>query len=197
MVISFLLFFFKSMAILSAFFLLMSSNPVHSVLFLILVFCNSAGVLILLGAEFLALVFVVVYVGAIAVLFLFVCMMLNVKSEELRHYFLSYFPVTALLGVVIFFQLSSSFSFTLLPVATVSNSFVSWLPGVFASPNMQVIASVLYTEFFLPFNLSGLLLLVAMVGAILLTLSHRLDVRRQAVYSQLTRESQEALHKTS
>jgi NADH-quinone oxidoreductase subunit J len=171
----------------SAILVVNSRNPVHSVLFLILVFCNAAGLLFLLKVDFLALVFVVVYVGAIAVLFLFVCMMLNVKSEEIRFTVLSYLPISCFLGFFLVFQLLNFVE--VLPIVSSTILYKNWAEIYLSVGNIMVLSSVLYTFYFLPFIISALILLVAMLGSILLTLYHRSDVKRQNIFQQVKRDS--------
>jgi NADH-quinone oxidoreductase subunit J len=172
-----------SVAVLSALAVVSARNPVHSVLFLILTFFNAAGLFVLLGAEFLAMLLVVVYVGAVAVLFLFVVMMLDVDFVELKQGFLSYLPLGGLVGLVLLGEMllvtsavRTSGDFTDRPTA---------LPeGV---TNAERIGRVLYTDYLLLFQLAGLVLFVAMIGAIVLTLRKRDGVKRQDVSKQVGR----------
>jgi NADH-quinone oxidoreductase subunit J len=178
------LFFYLFSAVLtaSALLVIVSRNPVHSVIFLILAFFNAAGLFMLLGAEFLAMILVIVYVGAIAVLFLFIVMMLDVDFTQMREGFLQYLPVGALVGAILLVEL-------LLTVAgwiftPESTAPVPILPHV---SNTQAIGAVLYTQYFHLFQLAGLILLVAMIGAIVLTLQHKAGVKRQNISRQNTR----------
>jgi NADH-quinone oxidoreductase subunit J len=177
---------FASITVASAFMVIASKNPVHSVLFLILAFVNAAALFLMLGAEFLAMILVVVYVGAVAVLFLFVVMMLDVDFVELRQGFLQYLPVGALVGVVFLVEL-------VLVLGTWATS-----PGMLRAidapvisadriTNTEAIGKVLYTTYIHYFQLSGLVLLVAMIGAIVLTLRHKPNVKRQDVGAQVAR----------
>jgi NADH-quinone oxidoreductase subunit J len=181
---------FAGICVASAFMVIASRNPVHSVLFLILAFVNAAGLFILMGAEFLAMILVVVYVGAVAVLFLFVVMMLDVDFVELRQGFLQYLPFGALVGVIVLVEL-------LLVVG-------SWIiaPEILASPkvpidpsitNTEAIGQVLYTKYVYFFQASGLVLLVAMIGAIVLTLRHKEGVKRQDPAKQSARTKATAI----
>jgi len=175
---------YAGVCIASAFMVIASRNPVHSVLFLILAFVNAAGLFLLLGAEFLAMILVVVYVGAVAVLFLFVVMMLDVDFAELRQGFLDYLPIGALIGLI--------FAIELLIV------LVAWAIGpevktAIAAPtpsditNTEALGRILYTRYIYFFQAAGLVLLVAMIGAIVLTLRHKPNVRRQSVSAQNAR----------
>jgi NADH-quinone oxidoreductase subunit J len=175
---------FASLCIASGLMVIAARNPVHSVLFLILAFVNAAGLFLLLGAEFLAMILVVVYVGAVAVLFLFVVMMLDVDFVELREGFLQYLPVGALVGIVFLAEI-------LLVVG--AWSIGPGIPRVIASPipesvsNTEAIGLVLYTKYLYFFQAAGLVLLVAMIGAIVLTLHHRKNIRRQDIGEQVAR----------
>ena len=183
---------FSAVVIASAFMVIASRNPVHSVLFLILAFVNAAGLFLLLGAEFLAMILVVVYVGAVAVLFLFVVMMLDVDFAELREGFLQYLPIGALIGVVFLIEL-------VLVVGTwVVDPGLVRAPGSAIPPagevaNTAVLGRVLYTQYFFAFQAAGLILLVAMIGAIILTLRERLGVKRQDISKQVARTQETAV----
>ena len=171
-------------------------NPVHSVLFLILVFCNAAGLLILLEAEFLALLFIVVYVGAIAVLFLFVVMMLNVKISEVQDEVLQYLPIGGLIGIVflleIFLIIEGDFV-SLLQTHNINPDYVNWFSNKDSISNIQTLGDVLYTDYVIFFLLAGVILLIAMVGAIVLTMSTRTSLRRQFIYQQVSRDFENAV----
>jgi NADH-quinone oxidoreductase subunit J len=183
---------FSAVTIASAFMVIASRNPVHSVLYLILAFVNAAGLFLLMGAEFLAMILVVVYVGAVAVLFLFVVMMLDVDFAELRQGFLSYLPAGGLVGLIFLAEL-------LLVVTTWTVSPTALQLPLAASPtaeavtNTEAIGRVLYTRYALFFQVAGLILLVAMIGAIVLTLRDRVGVRRQDIARQNARTAQEAV----
>jgi NADH-quinone oxidoreductase subunit J len=183
---------FAGICIASAFMVIASRNPVHSVLYLILAFVNAAGLFVLLGAEFLAMILVVVYVGAVAVLFLFVVMMLDVDFAALKQGFSQYLPVGAGVGLVILAEL-------LLVVGgwVIGNG----TPKVIASPippiehltNTEALGHVLYTRYVYFFQASGMVLLIAMIGAIVLTLQHRKRVRRQDIGVQNARTRDTAI----
>jgi NADH-quinone oxidoreductase subunit J len=175
---------FAAVMIASAFMVIAAKNPVHSVLFLILAFVNAAGLFLLLGAEFLAMILVVVYVGAVAVLFLFVVMMLDVDFAELRQGFLQYLPVGALVGLIFLVEL-------VLVVGAWVTSPGLVKPAMSAASaavtNTEAIGRVLYTTYIHYFQLAGIVLLVAMIGAIVLTLRHKPHVRRQDIGVQVGR----------
>ena len=173
---------FSLVAVLSALMVISARNPVHSVLFLILSFVNAAGLFVLLGAEFLAMILVVVYVGAVAVLFLFVVMMLDINFVKLREGFLQYLPFGALLGIVLIIELGILF----LTKSFSENSLSKFveLPIMNEVENTKLIGQVLYTNYFYLFQISGLILLVAMVGSITLTLRDRGQVKRQNISQQ-------------
>src|SRR5262245_708077 len=175
---------------LAAFAVISARNPVHSVLILILTFFTSAGLFVLLGAEFLAMLLVVVYVGAVAVLFLFVVMMLDVDFAELKQGFLSYLPVGILVAIALFLEI-----FLVAGAATSTNGAPIVLapaaPG--SVTNAEALGRVLYTDYLLVFQLAGLVLLVAMVGAIVLTLRHRPGVKKQNVADQVGRRRSQAV----
>lgn len=179
-----------AVAIVSAFAVIAARNPVHSVLFLILTFFTAAGLFVLLGAEFLAMLLVVVYVGAVAVLFLFVVMMLDVDFVELRQGFLEYLPAGALVALALLAELtlvaSASMSARGAPIALAP-------AGPAEVTNAEAIGRVLYTDYILVFQLAGLVLFVAMIGAIVLTLRHRPGVKKQDIAAQVGRRRSEAV----
>ena len=186
-------YFFSSIAVLSALMVISSKNPVHSVLFLILSFVNAAGLFVLLGAEFLAMILVVVYVGAVAVLFLFVVMMLDINFIKLREGFLQYLPFGALLGIVLIFELGILFltkNFSQLSLVDYSK-----MPIITETENTKLLGSVLYTKYFFLFQLSGLILLVAMIGSITLTLRQREKSKKQKISNQNNLDVSEAIIK--
>jgi NADH-quinone oxidoreductase subunit J len=191
-----LFYFFSGVALFSAIMVISARNPVHSVLFLILVFCNSAGLLILLEAEFLALIFIVVYVGAIAVLFLFVVMMLNVKITEIQDEVLQYLPIGGLIGIVflleIFLIIEGDFVSLINPNQD-NAVYIDWFVQIDSISNIQTLGNVLYTDYVLFFLLAGVILLIAMVGAIVLTMSTRSSLRRQFIYQQVSRDFDNAV----
>ena len=176
---------FATVTVASAFMVIASRNPVHSVLFLILAFVNAAGLFLLMGAEFLAMILVIVYVGAVAVLFLFVVMMLDVDFAELRQGFLQYLPIGALIGVIFLLEL-----ILVVGAYTIDPALVKTVPTAAVPPaltNTQAIGQVLYTRYFYFFQAAGLILLVAMIGAIVLTLRERVGIKRQDISKQNAR----------
>jgi len=176
---------FAAVTIAAAFLVITVRNPVHSVLFLILAFFNAAGLFVLLGAEFLAMILVIVYVGAVAVLFLFVVMMLDIDFVELRQGFLNYLPVGGLVGFILALEL----------ILVLGANSVAPIEGMAASPtpplgdvtNTEALGRILYTDYVYLFQTAGLVLLVAMIGAIVLTLRTREGVRRQNISEQVAR----------
>jgi NADH-quinone oxidoreductase subunit J len=183
---------FAGICIASAFMVIASRNPVHSVLFLILAFVNAAGLFVMMGAEFLAMILVVVYVGAVAVLFLFVVMMLDVDFAELRQGFLQYLPLGGILGAI--------FAVELLMVVTVwligpdaAHAISSPIPPLSKVTNTEALGEVLYTRYVYFFEGAGLILLVAMIGAIVLTLRHKPHVKRQSIAAQVARTKASAI----
>lgn len=220
-----LFYLFSSLTLLSAIMVIQSRNPVHSVLFLILVFLNSAGLLLLLGLDFFAMLFLVVYVGAIAVLFLFVVMMLNVKSAEINEKKLRYLPVGGLLGLLFLVEIvyivdndlivehsnlsalfvdqsqalstpleQSAISTSLYPTDP-ALSVIQWYQLVEPYSNIESIGMVMYTYYLLFFLLASLILLVAMIGAILLTMHKTVSTKRQKVFQQNSREFAKTVYK--
>ncbi len=174
---------FAAMAVASAMMVIMARNPVHSVLFLILCFFNAAGLFILMGAEFLAMILVVVYVGAVAVLFLFVVMMLDVDFVKLREGMAQYLPIGGVIGLILLAEL--------VMVLGTWNLAPENLKTVSATPenvtNTEALGQVLYTKYVYFFEAAGLVLLVAMIGAIVLTLRHKSGVKRQNIAEQVAR----------
>jgi NADH-quinone oxidoreductase subunit J len=161
-------------------------NPVHSVLFLILAFFNAAGLFVLLGAEFLAMILVVVYVGAVAVLFLFVVMMLDINFVELRHGALQYLPIGAVVGCVLLAELVLVAGFWVAG-PTLAASAVAPTPALAQLSNTQALGALIYTRYFYAFQAAGVVLLIAMIGAIVLTHRAREGVRRQRTSQQINR----------
>jgi NADH-quinone oxidoreductase subunit J len=186
----FFFYLFSAVAILSAVMVISARNPVHAVLFLILAFFNASGLFMLAGAEFLALLLIVVYVGAVAVLFLFVVMMLDVDFTSLRSGFLQYAPVGVIVGIVLLLELLLlAGSFVISPEAAGGSA----LPIDGAVDNMTAIGLVLYTRYIFLFQGAGAVLLVAMIGAIVLTLRHKSNVKRQNPIDQVARRASETL----
>lgn len=177
---------FAGVTIASAVMVISSRNPVHSVLFLILAFFNSAGLFLLLGAEFLAMILVVVYVGAVAVLFLFVVMMLDVDFVELRQGFLQYLPVGGLIGIILLAELMTILGAWIITPEVIANTSAP-IPPPDQISNVKAIGLLLYTKYIYFFQVSGLVLLVAMIGAIVLTLRHKEGVKRQNIADQVAR----------
>ena len=183
---------FAGVCVASAFMVIASRNPVHSVLFLILAFVNASGLFVLMGAEFLAMILVVVYVGAVAVLFLFVVMMLDVDFAELRQGFLQYLPVGAIVGFIFLAELLL-IAGTWITGAGVVGAIRSPIPPASEVTNTQALGRVLYTTYVHFFELAGLVLLVAMIGAIVLTLHHKKEAKRQNVAAQNARSKASAI----
>jgi NADH-quinone oxidoreductase subunit J len=183
---------FASVCVASALMVIAARNPVHSVLFLILAFVNAAGLFVLMGAEFLAMILIVVYVGAVAVLFLFVVMMLDVDFAELRQGFLNYLPFGALIGVIFLVELLLVLGvWAIAPAAT--QAIAAPIPPLGSVTNTHALGLVLYTRFIYFFQAAGLVLLVAMVGAIVLTLRHKPNVKRQVIADQVARTKATAI----
>ena len=183
---------FSLVAVTSGVLVIFARNPVHSVLWLILAFFSAAGLFVLLGAEFVAMLLVIVYVGAVAVLFLFVVMMLDVDFAELRAGMARYLPVGLLIGLVLLVQLGFAFG-----AWEISDTALGLRQAVTPSPaeveNTAALGQLLYTKYVLLFQLAGLVLLVAMVGAIVLTMHKRADVKRQDVLAQMYRDPKAAV----
>lgn len=181
---------FSLSAIAGGLMTVISRNPVHSVLWLILAFLSSAGLFVLLGAEFLAMLLIIVYVGAVAVLFLFVVMMLDVDFSTLKAEMAGYLPIALLIGVVLVMQLGMAFGVW---------SYAETAPGArevledAEHHNTKELGLILYDRYFVLFQLSGLILLVAMIGAIVLTLRHRKNVKRQNILSQIYRDPEKSV----
>ncbi len=183
---------FAGITVASAVMVVTAKNPIHSVLFLILAFVNAAGLFVLLGAEFLAMILIVVYVGAVAVLFLFVVMMLDVDFAELRQGFLSYLPVGGLVGAVMLAELLVVLGGWVIG-PDVAKAITAPIPSVSAINNTQALGLVLYTRYVYYFEAAGVILLVAMIGAIVMTLQHKPNVRRQNIANQVARGPKTAI----
>ncbi|MHB0953681.1 MAG: NADH-quinone oxidoreductase subunit J [Allorhizobium sp.] len=177
---------FAFVAVASAFMVISARNPVHSVLFLILTFVNASGLFLLTGAEFLAMILLVVYVGAVAVLFLFVVMMLDIDFAELRSGALKYAPIGALVGIVVAAELVIVVGGTVLSPQAL-NAVTMPIPALTDRTNTAALGDVLYTNYVYFFQIAGLVLLVAMIGAIVLTLRHRENIKRQDISKQVAR----------
>jgi NADH-quinone oxidoreductase subunit J len=181
---------FSAVMIGAAFMVISSRNPVHSVLFLILAFFNAAGLFVLLGAEFLAMILVVVYVGAVAVLFLFVVMMLDVDFTEMKQGFLQYLPVGGTLGLVVLVEIVLVVGAWKIGPVPIANVTTPMAPGM---TNTMALGRVLYTQYVYLFEAAGFILLTAMIGAIVLTLRHKVGVKRQNIAVQNARTPAEAV----
>jgi NADH-quinone oxidoreductase subunit J len=187
MIVQAILFYiFAAVAVASGVLVVSARNPVHSVLFLIFAFFNAAALFVLIGAEFLAMILVIVYVGAVAVLFLFVVMMLDIDFAQLRSGFVRYLPIGALVGFILLAELVLVIgSWAVAP--SVPSSAATLATGGVPLTNTRALGDILYTRYVFGFQMAGLILLVAMIGAIVLTLRHRADVRRQSISAQLAR----------
>lgn len=204
---NFLFYLFSTLALLSGVMVIQARNPVHSVLFLILVFFNSAGLLLLLGLDFFAMIFLVVYVGAIAVLFLFVVMMLNIKLAEINEKKLRYLPIGGLLGILFLFEIFLIVDNDLIPLLPSNNTllyrqlspvdYVEWSFFINTVTNIQAVGQLIYTYYFYFFLMASLILLVAMIGAIVLTMHKSVGIKRQEVFEQNTREFTKTIGKVS
>jgi NADH-quinone oxidoreductase subunit J len=176
-----------AVAVSAAFMVVASRNPVHSVMFLILTFFSAAGLFILMGAEFIALLLVMVYVGAVAVLFLFVVMMLDVDFVEMKQGFLQYLPIGAIVALILLIEM------VLVSAAYFAGGDTQVVERKDGVSNLEAIGQVLYTDYALFFEASGFVLLVAMIGAIVLTLRERDGVRKQNIPDQIARSREEAV----
>jgi NADH:ubiquinone oxidoreductase subunit 6 (subunit J) len=202
-----LFYLFSSLALISGVMVIQARNPVHSVLFLILVFFNAAGLLVLLGLDFFAMIFLVVYVGAIAVLFLFVVMMLNIKVAEINEKRLRYLPIGGVLGILFLLEILLLVDNDLIPLLFYDNiqalkefknlHFIDWSSSIQTSSNIQAIGNLVYTYYFYFFLLASLILLVAMIGAIVLTMQKGIRIKRQQVFLQNTRDFAKTIRKIS
>jgi NADH-quinone oxidoreductase subunit J len=177
---------FAAVAVASGLFVVLARNPVHSVLWLILTFFSAAGMMVLMGAEFVAMLLVIVYVGAVMVLFLFVVMMLDVDFAELRRGLAEYLPLGALIGLVLVVELGLVFGHWAFADAA-PEARAAVMPAPADVPNTQALGQIMYDDYFLIFQLAGLILLVAMIGAIVLTLRHRTNIKRQDILAQIYR----------
>ena len=179
-------FCFAVVTVTAGLFVTVSRNPVHSVLWLILAFLSSAGLFVLLGAEFVAMLLIIVYVGAVAVLFLFVVMMLDIDFAELRAGALEYAPVGALIGIILAIELIVVVGGSTLSPEIAANASMP-IPPVAERQNTAALGDVLYTHYVYYFQIAGLVLLVAMIGAIVLTLRHKPHIKRQNISQQVAR----------
>ncbi len=183
---------FAFLTLFSGVMVISARNPVHSVLFLIFAFFNAGGLFVLLGAEYLAMTLVIVYVGAVAVLFLFVVMMLNINFAEWRAGFIRQLPLGISIALLLFVELGALFMAA--NVTEGERALASHpIPDAEVISNTRAIGRVLYTDYIYAFQISGLILLVAMIGAIVLTLRHRPGVRRQKIMRQVSRTREESV----
>jgi NADH-quinone oxidoreductase subunit J len=183
---------FAAVTVAAGVMVISARNPVHSVLFLILAFFNAAGLFVLMGAEFIAMILVIVYVGAVAVLFLFVVMMLDINFVELRQGFLQYLPIGALVGLVLLAELVLIFgSWVVAPDS--AERAASPTPVLTETTNTNALGQILYTDYVYLFQTAGLILLVAMIGAIVLTLRSREGVKRQRIGAQVSRSREDSV----
>ncbi|MBV0911444.1 NADH-quinone oxidoreductase subunit J [Anianabacter salinae] len=189
---SFAFYLFAISVVAAGLFTVIARNPVHSVLWLILAFLSAAGLFVLMGAEFVAMLLIIVYVGAVAVLFLFVVMMLDIDFAELKAEMAKYMPIALLIGVVILMQLGIVFG-----AWSVSDQAEGLRAAVSPDPsqvqNTAALGQLIYDDYILLFQLAGLILLVAMIGAIVLTLRHRTDIKRQDILAQMYRDPAKAM----
>ncbi len=195
MVTALFFYLFSALAVASGIMVISSKNPVHAVLYLILAFFNSAGLFLLLGAEFVAMILVIVYVGAVAVLFLFVVMMLDINFAELRANLMQALPVGVLIGLVLLSELILSVGEWTIPERALENRLqpIEVLTAPEGVTNSHALGQVLYTDYILAFQGSGMVLLVAMIGAIVLTLRAREGVRRQSIADQVARRREDVI----
>lgn len=189
---AFAFYLFASILIFSALMVITARNPVHSVLFLILAFFNASGLFVLLGAEFIAMILIIVYVGAVAVLFLFVVMMLDIDFANLRKGAMRYVPVGIIIGGILFFELMAIYTYWHFSPNSLNNIALN-SQDFEGMTNTQAIGMVIYTDYIFAFQTSGLILLVAMIGAIVLTLRKRTTVRKQTVSLQHARNPSDVL----
>ncbi|MFQ3354903.1 MAG: NADH-quinone oxidoreductase subunit J [Paracoccaceae bacterium] len=191
-VVEYAFYVFSIVAVTAGSLVILSRNPVHSVLWLILMFLSSAGLFVLLGAEFIAMLLIIVYVGAVAVLFLFVVMMLDIDFTKLRSEFAKYLPIGSAIGIVLLLELSLIFGvWEQSEMAMDSRAVVT--PIQSEIQNTAALGQIIYTKYIYLFQVGGLILLVAMIGAIVLTLSQRPGVKRQDVLRQIYRDPAEQL----
>ena len=190
-----LFYIFAFVTILAAIMVITVVNPVHSVLFLVLVFLNAAGMLFVLQLEFIPLTFIIVYVGAIAILFLFVVMMLDIKVTSKSNDFFKYLPIGGLVGGLFIFEVLNTlnYSFIIPNKSNIVNTFTSWISTVDKVTNLEALGQLLYTYYFIYFLISGIILLVAMLGAIVLTLQFNKTVKNQLIFRQLSRNADSAV----
>ncbi|MTI09352.1 MULTISPECIES: NADH-quinone oxidoreductase subunit J [Curvivirga] len=182
---------FAIITIACGFMVITARNPVHSVLFLILAFFNAAGLFLLQGAEFISMILVIVYVGAVAVLFLFVVMMLDVNLNEMRRGFVKYLPIGLAVGAVLLVELFTIFTAWVVEPAVISVNAATATPAASEVHNTEALGNLIYTHYVYLFMGSGMVLLLAMVGAIVLTLRSRDGVKKQRIMDQIARPASE------
>ena len=191
-VADFAFYVFAIIAVIAAFLVVTARNPVHSVLWLILTFLSATGLFVLAGAEFLAMLLMIVYVGAVAVLFLFVVMMLDIDFAALKAEMVRYFPLASLVGLVILMQLALLYG-AWHQADGAAALHLAPTPDIAQIDNTRALGLILFDQYFMVFQLAGLVLLVAMIGAIVLTLRHRTNVKRQNVLQQMWRDPAKAM----
>lgn len=190
-----MIFFFLSfLLLLSALLVISAQNPVHSVFFLVLAFLISAIFLFLCEVEFVSLLFILVYVGAIAVLFLFVVMMLEIKVTKSENEFFVIAPLGIFLGLIFFFEIFLSLDESFAPFFPSTDIYVNWLSSLDSLNNLEVLGQLLYTYYFFYFLIAGIILLVAMIGAIVLTLNFKQKAKHQFVFKQILREKKNSIY---
>ena len=201
MAVELLFYFFSLLTLSAATLVIASSNPIHSVLFLVLVFCSTSGLFILIEAEFIAMIFIMVYVGAIAVLFLFVVMMLNVRVVQFNITMLRYLPLGGIIGLIFLFELFLIIDSDLIPLFDISLTDnimpYLWSNNIDTVTNIEAVGRLLYTYYYILFLMAGMILLVAMIGAIVLTMYRREGVLRQDIYEQVSRDFKEVVRLTT
>lgn len=183
---------FAAVLVFSAIMVITARNPVHSVLFLILAFFNAAGLFVLLGAEFIAMILVIVYVGAVAVLFMFVVMMLDISFADLRKGAMQFIPLGLAIGGILLVELFTLYTSWDFAPQAINNTDVAAIAGQ-GDSNTEALGKILYTDYVFPFQVSGLILLVSMIGAIVLTHRRRADVLRQRVGDQVDRTQAQSM----
>ena len=185
-----IVYFFAFNAIIAALAVITAKNPIHAILYLVLVFLNASGLLLILSVEFLAMIFLIVYIGAIAILFLFVVMLLNIKSVEYSENLMRYLPVGGLMAAIFFMQIYNILQDTILKnPSDESFTYTNWIDHLIPITNIEALGQLLYTEYFYFFLLSGVVLLVAMVAAIILTMRHEKGLKRQNILEQIARKT--------
>ncbi|MEM7547209.1 MAG: NADH-quinone oxidoreductase subunit J [Pseudomonadota bacterium] len=183
---------FATVAVAAGFLVVIARNPVHSVLWLILTFFTAAGMFVLMGAEFVAMLLIIVYVGAVAVLFLFVVMMLDVNFAELKKGIADYLPMGAMIGVILLLELSLVFGTWIISPEAPANRMAE-MPAPEDVQNTVALGKLIYTEYVYLFQAAGLILFVAMIGAIVLTLRHREGIKRQDITAQIWRRREDSV----